>query len=323
MSQLKLSLAASIYVKPRQWVRTITTTRPPPPPPPPLRLTRRMTALFSPSTHFSNSLLPKKNLLPLVRFAFPNCFSSSTNNKGAINGSGPGSDRILADMDPDSKPSPLIEPQPQMRDPNLPFDNSSSKILTLPTVLTLGRVAAVPLLIFTFYVDSCWGRTATTSIFVAAAITDWLDGYIARKMKLHSVFGAFLDPVADKLMVAATLVLLCSRPLNVANFGQVPWLLIVPSIAIIGREITMSAVREWAASQNSKLLEAVAVNNLGKWKTATQMAALTILLATRDSSLGEAGILVASGVILLYISAGLSVMSLAVYMGKIWQVLLK
>ncbi|MBA0601275.1 hypothetical protein Gorai_004456, partial [Gossypium raimondii] len=120
-------------------------------------------------------------------------------------------------------------------------------------------------------------------------------------------------------MVAATLVLLCSRPLNVANFGQVPWLLIVPSIAIIGREITMSAVREWAASQNSMLLEAVAVNNLGKWKTATQMAALTILLATRDSSLGEAGILVASGVILLYISAGLSVMSLAVYMGKIWQ----
>ncbi|XVE99417.1 hypothetical protein REPUB_Repub03eG0196400 [Reevesia pubescens] len=142
-------------------------------------------------------------------------------------------------------------------------------------------------------------------------------------MRLRSVFGAFLDPVADKLMVAATLVLLCSRPLDVAMFGQVLWLLIVPSIAIIGREITMSAVREWAASQNGKLLEAVAVNNLGKWKTATQMVALIILLATRDSSLGEPGILVASGVILLYISAGLSVMSLAVYMGKIWKVLLK
>ncbi|KAG8501270.1 hypothetical protein CXB51_003377 [Gossypium anomalum] len=287
MSGLKLSLAASIYVKPRQWVRTITTTRPPPPPPPPLRLTRRMTALFSPSTHFSNSLLPKKTLLPLVRFAFPNCFSSSTNNKGAINGSGPGSDRILADMDPDSKPSPLIEPQPQMRDPNFPSDNSSSKILTLPTVLTLGRVASVPLLIFTFYVDSWWGRTATTSIFVAAAITDWLDGYIARKMKLHSVFGAFLDPVADK---------------------------------------TFECCQLWASAMatDSSIYSHYwkRVNNLGKWKTATQMVALTILLATRDSSLGEAGILVASGVILLYISAGLSVMSLAVYMGKIWQVLL-
>ncbi|XWS07873.1 hypothetical protein CRYUN_Cryun41cG0029900 [Craigia yunnanensis] len=238
---------------------------------------------------------------------------------------GSGSDGILADMDLDSKTSPLIQQQQQeQHQPKLSSsNNSSSKILTLPTVLTLGRVAAVPLLIFTFYVDTWWGRTATTSIFIAAAITDWLDGYIARKMRLHSVFGAFLDPVADKLMVAATLVLLCSRPLNVASFGQVPWLLIVPSIAIIGREITMSAVREWAASQNSKLLEAVAVNNLGKWKTATQMAALTILLATRDSSLGEPGILVASGVILLDISAWLSVMSLAVYMGKIWKVLLK
>ncbi|KAJ1385820.1 CDP-alcohol phosphatidyltransferase [Sesbania bispinosa] len=108
------------------------------------------------------------------------------------------------------------------------------------------------------------GTAATTSIFIAAAVTDWLDGYIARKMKLKSSFGAFLDPVADKLMVAATLVLLCTRPLDVAGFGQAPWLLTLPSIAIIGREITMSAVREWAASKDSKLLEAVAVNNLGE-----------------------------------------------------------
>lgn len=199
----------------------------------------------------------------------------------------------------------------------------SNKFLTLPTVLTLGRVAAVPLLISTFYVDSWWGTTATTSIFIAAAITDWLDGYIARKMRLGSAFGAFLDPVADKLMVAATLVLLCTRPLDIGIFGEVPWLLTVPAIAIIGREITMSAVREWAASQNTKLLEAVAVNNLGKWKTASQMTALTILLATRDSSLGGPGILVASGVALLYISAGLAVWSLVVYMSKIWRVLLK
>lgn len=170
--------------------------------------------------------------------------------------------------------------------------------------------------------DSWWGTTATTSIFIAAAITDWLDGYLARKMRLSSAFGAFLDPVADKLMVATALILLCTKPLEVDMFGEVSWLMAVPSIAIIGREITMSAVREWAASQNAKLLEAVAVNNLGKWKTATQMIALTILLATRDSSLGGPGIL-ASGVILLYISAGLSVWSLAVYMGKISKVLLK
>uniref|UniRef100_A0A7C9DZI9 CDP-diacylglycerol--glycerol-3-phosphate 1-phosphatidyltransferase n=2 Tax=Opuntia streptacantha TaxID=393608 RepID=A0A7C9DZI9_OPUST len=199
----------------------------------------------------------------------------------------------------------------------------SSKLLTLPTILTLARVAAVPIFIATYYVNNWWGTTATTSIFVAAAITDWLDGYLARKMDLGSAFGAFLDPVADKLMVAATLILLCSRPPETAVLGHLPWLFPIPAIAIIGREITMSAVREWAASQNTELLQAVAVNNLGKWKTAMQMAALTILLSTRDSSFAGPGALVISGVILLYISAGLAVWSLAVYMNKIWNALLK
>ncbi|XP_008233394.1 PREDICTED: CDP-diacylglycerol--glycerol-3-phosphate 3-phosphatidyltransferase 2 [Prunus mume] len=259
-------------------------------------------------------------------------------DKGESSGSGSGSEPgpaagLMADMGSDNKGTDWYESQlyqnhdellsPLKQRQQQQQQHSSSKLLTLPTILTLGRVASVPILISTFYVDSRWGTTATTSIFIAAAITDWLDGYIARKMRLGSAFGAFLDPVADKLMVAATLVLLCSRPLDVAMFGQVPWLLVVPSIAIIGREITMSAVREWAASQNSKLLEAVAVNNLGKWKTATQMIALTVLLATRDSSLGRPEALVASGVALLYISAGLAVWSLVVYMSKIWKVLLK
>ncbi|CAL1374374.1 unnamed protein product [Linum trigynum] len=225
----------------------------------------------------------------------------------------PGGDGVNGLDRPSSSPSPDHRKQ----------EECSSKFLTLPTILTLGRVASVPLLIGTFYIDTWLGRTATTSIFLAAAVTDWLDGYLARKMRLGSAFGAFLDPVADKLMVAATLVLLCTQPLEVPMLGPVPWLLTVPAIAIIGREITMSAVREWAASQNTKLLEAVAVNNLGKWKTATQMIALTILLATRDGGVGGHGAFVASGVGLLYISAGLSVYSLAVYMSKIWKVLLK
>ncbi|RCV45335.1 hypothetical protein SETIT_9G445700v2 [Setaria italica] len=197
------------------------------------------------------------------------------------------------------------------------------RLLTLPTVLTIGRVAAVPLLISTFYMEGPWAATATTGIFIAAAITDWLDGYLARKMQLGTPFGAFLDPVADKLMVAATLVLLCTKPLEGSLLRDGPWLLTVPSIAIIGREITMSAVREWAASQNSKVLEAVAVNNLGKWKTATQMTALTLLLASRDPSLPAQGALVTPGVVLLYVSAGLAIWSLVVYMRKIWRILLK
>ncbi|CAN6295512.1 unnamed protein product [Urochloa humidicola] len=197
------------------------------------------------------------------------------------------------------------------------------RLLTLPTVLTIGRVAAVPLLISTFYMVGPWAASATTGIFLAAAVTDWLDGYLARKMQLGTPFGAFLDPVADKLMVAATLVLLCTKPLEASLLMDGPWLLTVPSIAIIGREITMSAVREWAASQNSKVLEAVAVNNLGKWKTATQMTALTLLLASRDPSLPAQGALATSGVALLYVSAGLAIWSLVVYMRKIWRILLK
>ncbi|XP_052172433.1 CDP-diacylglycerol--glycerol-3-phosphate 3-phosphatidyltransferase 1, chloroplastic-like [Diospyros lotus] len=218
-------------------------------------------------------------------------------------------------------PPPQDNASPQ--DLRQPPRSPEHKLLTLPTILTISRVAAIPLLVSTFYMDNCWGTTATASIFIAAAITDWLDGYLARRMRLGTAFGAFLDPVADKLMVAATLILLCSRPLEVPMFAQMQWLLTVPAIMIIGREITMSAVREWAASQNSKFSEAVAVNNLGKWKTATQMTALMILLSTRGSSLSGSGTLVASGVVLLYISAWLSLWSLVVYMRKIWKVLLK
>ncbi|KAG6389222.1 hypothetical protein SASPL_150684 [Salvia splendens] len=197
-----------------------------------------------------------------------------------------------------------------------------AKLLTLPTILTIGRVAAVPLLVGTFYVESWWGPAVTTGIFIAAAFTDWLDGYLARKMDLGTPFGAFLDPVADKLMVAATLILLCTRHFEAGGLGHAPWLLTIPAIAVIGREITMSAVREWAAAQDRKLLEAVAVNNLGKWKTASQMSALTILLAARDGSVIGAKTFAYSGVVLLYISAWLALWSLVVYMSKIWKVLL-
>ncbi|WZZ66244.1 hypothetical protein YC2023_077614 [Brassica napus] len=161
---------------------------------------------------------------------------------------------------------------------NNPSPHLSSKGLTLPTVLTLGRVAALSTLI------AGGGELPQRVSSLQQPLQIGLTGTL-RDMRSGSAFGAFLDPVADKLMVAATLILLCTKPMDALVLGPVPWLVTVPSIAIIGREITMSAVREWAASQNGKLSKAVAVNSLGKWKTATQMIALTILLASRDSSL--------------------------------------
>uniref|UniRef100_A0A5B7AGU4 CDP-diacylglycerol--glycerol-3-phosphate 1-phosphatidyltransferase n=1 Tax=Davidia involucrata TaxID=16924 RepID=A0A5B7AGU4_DAVIN len=340
MSGFKLTMVASIYGKPNnldKWVRTIATST-----------AATTTARPKCSVALSSSperipvawtpvwrITPCAPLAPYRKLGFRGKkFLYSSEERGVEGGRfcgletdmGPEESRDDHWYESDRSPPPHNHhhhhhhTQPP---PPPPQQQQSAKVLTLPTILTIARVAAVPLLVGTFYVDSWFGMTATTSIFIAAAITDWLDGYIARKMRLGSAFGAFLDPVADKLMVAATLVLLCTRPLEVSVLGQVPWLLAIPSIAIIGREITMSAVREWAASQNGKLSEAVAVNNLGKWKTATQMTALTILLASRDSSLTGAGILVASGVVFLYISAGLTVWSLVVYMRKIWKVLLK
>ncbi|KAK3023918.1 hypothetical protein RJ639_043461, partial [Escallonia herrerae] len=351
MPPLKLTHLAYVYGKPHHKLHNLARTTPPPPP---SAAGATATATCS-ATALKRTLMWTRGwrvapCAPLGPPAHDKAYNkklgfrgqkafSSSEEKGGVLGEGSSGAVVTTNtnngMGPDkTKDDNWLEAEPSPKS-TLPSHNQHnhrqkspppsqhhhhhSKLLTLPTILTIGRVAAVPLLVSTFYVNNWWGTTATTSIFIAAAITDWLDGYLARKMNLGSAFGAFLDPVADKLMVAATLVLLCTRPPEVALFGQLPWLLTVPSIAIIGREITMSAVREWAASQNSKISEAVAVNNLGKWKTATQMTALTILLATRDSSLTGAGILVGSGVFLLYISAWLAVWSLYVYMRKIWK----
>ncbi|XP_028092204.1 CDP-diacylglycerol--glycerol-3-phosphate 3-phosphatidyltransferase 2-like [Camellia sinensis] len=334
MPSLKLSMLSSVYALPYKWARTITTTTTTTTTTSSAAVTRARIQGRSVVLNISHQgiiqaawrikpcaplILPAHDKAPYRKLGFrgQNSFYSSEDR-------GVGSGGVMTDMGSENNGDQWPpEENHNHHHHRQPPPQESTKLLTLPTVLTISRVAAVPLLVGTFYVNSWWGTTATTSIFIAAAITDWLDGYIARKMRLGSAFGAFLDPVADKLMVAATLVLLCTRPFEVPMFGQVPWLLTVPAIAIIGREITMSAVREWAASQNGKLSEAVAVNNLGKWKTATQMTALTILLATRDSSLTGTGTLVASGVVLLYISAWLAVWSLVVYMRKIWKVLLK
>lgn len=141
----------------------------------------------------------------------------------------------------------------------------------LPILLTWLRIVAIPLLIAVYYLPADWATaherdSAATLIFLAAAFTDWADGYLARKLNQTSAFGAFLDPVADKLMVAAALIVL-------VQLGRTD---AIVAMIIIGREITISALREWMAKIGAA--KSVAVSMLGKIKTAAQMLALPMLL---------------------------------------------
>ena len=175
--------------------------------------------------------------------------------------------------------------------------------MNVPIILTWARVIAIPLLVAIYYApfsDYAMMRDVlATVLFVVAAVTDWLDGYLARKWNQTSAFGAFLDPVADKLLVAACLIVL-------VHDQRVHGLI---ALIIIGREITISALREWMASIGART--AVAVNQLGKWKTAVQMVALPMLLFN-SVFFGIDTRLV--GTWLIYIAAALTVISMVVYL---------
>ena len=142
--------------------------------------------------------------------------------------------------------------------------------MNIPNLLTLLRVLLIPIFILLFYLPTSWSYLTASAVFALAAATDWLDGYLARRLGQSTPFGAFLDPVADKLMVAVALVLLVEEHANL-------WLTL-PAVIIIGREIVVSALREWMAELGARAQ--VAVSNLGKWKTAAQMLALTKLQRT-------------------------------------------
>lgn len=140
--------------------------------------------------------------------------------------------------------------------------------LTIPTILTIFRIALIPVLVLVFYLDYSWSNIAATAIFALGALTDWADGYIARRFSMASSFGAFLDPVADKLAVTTALLLI------VQQHHTIPITLI--SIVIIGREIMISALREWMAQVGR--YTAVRVATVGKLKTIAQMVALGMML---------------------------------------------
>ncbi len=140
--------------------------------------------------------------------------------------------------------------------------------LTIPTILTLLRIALIPVLVLVFYLPYQWTNFAAAGIFALAGITDWLDGYIARRFEMYSAFGAFLDPVADKLMVAVALFL-------IVQGHPTPWMAIWAAI-IVGREIAVSALREWMAEIGQRARVKVAW--VGKFKTVVQIVALVCLL---------------------------------------------
>lgn len=172
--------------------------------------------------------------------------------------------------------------------------------MNIPNILTVLRVALIPIFILLFYLPYHWSYLAASSVFAVAAATDWLDGYLARRLEQSTPFGAFLDPVADKLMVAVALVLLVQAHANI-------WLTL-PAAVIIGREIVVSALREWMAELGARAQ--VAVSNLGKWKTAAQMVALIILLGNPPALTP----VVLVGYSLLLVAAALTLWSMVNYL---------
>ena len=188
----------------------------------------------------------------------------------------------------------------------------------IPTMLTWLRILLIPVFVGAFYwpenlhklsaMPSHWVNVFATSVFAIAAITDWLDGYLARRLNQSSSFGAFLDPVADKLMVAAALIVL-------VEFGRVG---AIVSLIIIGREIAISALREWMAGEGQR--SSVGVAMIGKVKTFVQMAAILFLLYWDDLDLGPLGIFSTKdwGHVLIVVAAILTLLSMAYYLKAAW-----
>lgn len=187
-------------------------------------------------------------------------------------------------------------------------------ICNVPTMLTWLRILLIPVFVGAFYwpenlrtlgeMPSHQVNLFASAIFIIAALTDWLDGYLARYLKQTSSFGAFLDPVADKLMVAAALIVL-------VEFDRVG---AIVSLIIIGREIAISALREWMAGEGQR--SSVGVAMIGKIKTAAQMLAIILLLYWNDVDLGALGVFKTKDVghVLIVVAAFLTLLSMAYYL---------
>jgi CDP-diacylglycerol--glycerol-3-phosphate 3-phosphatidyltransferase len=189
--------------------------------------------------------------------------------------------------------------------------------LTVPTWLTLLRIVLIPVLVLVFYLPFKWTNFAAAFVFILAAVTDWLDGWIARRYHLYSAFGAFLDPVADKLMVAVSLFL-------IVQDNPTMWMAIWAAV-IVGREIAVSALREWMAELGQRAT--VKVASLSKIKTIVQMVALGCLLyASTPGKLDRSDIWLGEWIFhlgdwLLALAAILTLWSGGQYLRAAWPIL--
>ncbi len=177
--------------------------------------------------------------------------------------------------------------------------------MNVPNTLSLFRIGLIPCYVLLFYLPGEWARYGAAAVFAIAAVTDWLDGYLARRWNQSSKLGAFLDPVADKLLVAVVLILLLQRNPEI-------WLAL-PIAIVIGREITISALREWMAELGAR--QRVAVSSIGKIKTTCQMLAI-ILMTMRDDWWGIPLYLL--GVLALYVATVATLWSAYLYLAAAW-----
>lgn len=192
-------------------------------------------------------------------------------------------------------------------------------MFTLPNLLTFARIGVVPFLVFAFYLPSLYGHVIASTLFILASITDWLDGYLARSLKQSTRLGAFLDPVADKIMVSVALILIVGEPqfqfisLSSAVYAVPVAVITVPAGIIVSREIIVSALREWMAEVGKRT--SVAVTHFGKVKTTIQMIALALLLYC-DATTNV--LIVLTGYVFLYIAAILTIWSMIIHLKTAW-----
>ncbi len=192
-------------------------------------------------------------------------------------------------------------------------------MFNLPNILTFFRILVIPFLVIVFYLPYLWAHIAAAVIFALACITDWLDGYLARSLQQLTKLGAFLDPVADKVMVSVVLVLIVGEPqfqfitLSSTVYAIPVAAITIPAAIIVSREIIVSALREWMAEIGNRT--SVAVSRLGKIKTTIQMIALIVLLYC-DATTNV--IIVMTGYLLLYLAAGLTIWSMMLYLKTAW-----